>query len=107
MNEYTGHRSGFVQFVGLGAAIISIIVSIAKFLMRHPFVLKMMIFTMFIALTKAVIDYIMSKASSYIISNEITGLLAYFGVLDGLSLMIIIMISGFGTKQILAFVRST
>jgi len=31
---------------------------------------------------------------------------AYFGLLDGLSLYVTIVVAGFGVKQVLAFIRS-
>lgn len=107
MNDYNQMRGGFVQFIGIGLSIIALITTIAKFILRHPFILKMMIFSLFVGLIGSMITFILGKASGYIVSNEITGLLAYFGILQALALFISILLAGFGTKQILAFVRST
>lgn len=82
------------------------IASIASFIMKHPFVSKMMIFTLFTSMLTIAITYIKGLVAPYIVSNELMALAAYFGVLDGISLYITIIVAGFGVKQVLAFVRS-
>jgi len=80
--------------------------SIISFIIKHPFVSKMMIFTLFTALITALISYMKLLVAPYIINNSLLSLAAYFGVLDGLSVFLTILIAGFGAKQVLAFVRS-
>jgi hypothetical protein len=82
------------------------IASIVSFLIKHPFVAKMMIFTIFTAVITAVVVYIKGLVAPYIVSNSLMSLAAYFGVLDGLSLYLTIVLAGFGAKQVLAFIRS-
>ena len=82
------------------------IASIAAFIIKHPFVSKMMIFTIFTGLISAFVAYIKTLIVPYIVNNSLLSLAAYFGVLDGLSLYLTIIIAGFGAKQVLAFVRS-
>jgi len=82
------------------------IASIVSFIIKHPFVSKMMIFTIFTGLIGSLVFYIKSLVSPYIVDNILFSLAAYFGVLDGLSLYLTIVLAGFGAKQILAFVRS-
>ena len=80
--------------------------SIISFLIKHPFVLKMMIFSVFTSLITVAFSYLKDIVSPYVVSNPLLSLPAYFGILDGLSVYITILVAGFGVKQILAFVRS-
>lgn len=82
------------------------IASIVSFIIKHPFVSKMMIFSIFTALLTLAFTYIKSLVSPYIVGNSLMSLAAYFGILDGISIYVTILVSGFGVKQILAFVRS-
>ncbi|WP_294964662.1 hypothetical protein [Sulfurimonas sp.] len=80
--------------------------SIISFIIKHPFVAKMMMFSLFTALIALAISYFKSLVSGYIINNSLLALASYFGVLDGISLYLTIVLAGFGVKQVLAFVRS-
>lgn len=80
--------------------------SIISFIIRHPFVSKMMIFTLFTGLITAAVTYMQSLVAPYVVNNNILSIGAYFGILDGLSLYLTIVLAGFGVKQVLAFVRS-
>ena len=80
--------------------------SIISFIIKHPFVLKMMIFAIFVVLITGAITYLQSIVAPYIINNSLLAIAAYFGLLDGISLYLTIVLVGFGVKQILAFVRS-
>ena len=80
--------------------------SIASFIIRHPFVSKMMMFGVFTALLTLAFTYLKGLVTPYIINNSLMSLAAYFGILDGISLYITIIVAGFGVKQVLAFVRS-
>ncbi|WP_324170989.1 hypothetical protein [Sulfurimonas sp.] len=82
------------------------IASIASFIMKHPFVSKMMIFGVFTALLTLAFTYLKNLVAPYIVGNSLMSLAAYFGVLDGISIYITILVAGFGVKQVLAFVRS-
>jgi len=82
------------------------IASIASFIMRHPFVSKMMMFSIFTALLTLALTYVKTLVAPYIVTNSMMSLAAYFGILDGISIYITIIVSGFGVKQVLAFVRS-
>ena len=77
-----------------------------SFLVKHPFVLKMMLFTTFVAVIGSFLIYVKSLVTPYIVSNSLLSLVSYFGVLDAISLYITIVVAGFGAKQILAFIRS-
>jgi hypothetical protein len=76
------------------------------FLAKHPIVAKMLFFSVFLAILSAFVLYIKSLVLPYIISNSLFALADYFGVLDGISLYISIVLAGFGAKQILAYIRS-
>ncbi|WP_321777792.1 hypothetical protein [Sulfurimonas sp.] len=80
--------------------------SLAGFIMKHPFVSKMMIFTVFTALLTLAFSHLKGLVSPYIVGNSLMSLAAYFGVLDGISIYLTILVAGFGVKQVLAFVRS-
>ena len=88
--------------LGLASAFATII----SFIIKHPFVSKMMIFTVFTTLLTVAFSYLKSLVAPYVVSNSLMGLAAYFGILDGISLYITIIVAGFGMKQVLAFVRS-
>jgi hypothetical protein len=79
---------------------------IVSFIVKHPFVSKMMIFTIFTALIGLFVSYIQGLVSPYIVDNSFLAFAAYLGVLDALSLYLTIVLAGFGAKQLLAFVRS-
>ena len=80
--------------------------SIISFLIKHPFVLKMMVFTLFLAVLTAAVTYLQSLVAPYVVSSSFLSIGAYFGILDGLSVYITIVLAGFGVKQVLAFIRS-
>ena len=80
--------------------------SIISFIIKHPFVSKMMIFAIFTGLITALVSYIQGLVSPYIVNNSLLNVVAYFGVLDAISLYLTIILAGFGAKQVLAFVRS-
>lgn len=82
------------------------IASLAGFLIKHPFVSKMMIFSIFISLVPVSISFLQDLVSPYVVSNSIFAIASYFGFFDGLNLFISIVLTGFGIKQVLAFVRS-
>lgn len=86
--------------------IASAFASIIAFIIKHPFVSKMMIFAMFTALITLSVSYMQDIVSPYIVGNSLLSLSAYFGIIDGISLYLTIVLSGFGAKQILAFIRS-
>jgi hypothetical protein len=92
----------FAVLPALAAAFAAII----TFIIKHPFVSKMMIFGIFTALILAAVNYMLSLAAPYIIDNEILGLAAYFGLFNALSLYMSILIAGWGVKQVLGFVRT-
>jgi len=87
---------------GLATAFASII----SFIIKHPFVAKMMIFTIFTAVITYAVSYMKDMVAPYIVDNSLFALAGYFGVLDGLSLFLTIILAGWGAKQVLAFVRS-
>ena len=75
-------------------------------LVKHPFVLKMMIFTVFITILTRAVIYLQDLVTPYIVQSSLLSVGAYFGILDGISLYLTIILAGFGVKQILAFIRS-
>ena len=80
--------------------------SIVSFIIRNPFVSKMMIFSLFASLLTLAIGYLKGLVAPYIVSNGLMSLAAYLGILDGISLYLTIILAGFGVKQVLSFVRS-
>lgn len=80
--------------------------SIISFIIKHPFVSKMMIFALFTAILTSAVTYLQSLVAPYIVNNSVLSVGAYFGVLDGISVYLTIVLAGFGVKQVLAFVRS-
>jgi len=75
-------------------------------LVKNPFVQKMLLFSFFLGVITASVTYLQSLVSPYISSNPYLAVGAYFGILDGISLYLTIVLAGFGVKQILAFMRS-
>ncbi len=94
----------FAPFI---APIISFLVGVFAFLIKHPFVLKMMIFTIFTALITFVLNFVLGLVTPHIVNNGLFVIASQFGVLQGISLYITIILAGFGAKQVLAFVRAT
>lgn len=78
-----------------------------SFLIRHPFVLKMMMFSVFIGLITYALDFFFGMVRPYMVTNSIFVLASYLGLLHAISLYLSIILAGFGVKQVLAFVRST
>ena len=107
MNNYTGMRGGFVPILGLVGFIGAWLTALAQFILRHPLVLKMLIFSIFITLVGSAITYMITLVQPYINSNSVTALAAYFGVMQGIALYLTIILAGFGVKQVIAFLRST
>lgn len=89
------------------APIITFLTSVFAFLVKHPFVLKMMFFTIFTGLVTFALDFMFDLVSPYMIQNPIFVIASYLGILQAISLYITIVLAGFGVKQVLAFVRST
>ena len=79
---------------------------IISFIIKHPFVSKMMIFALFLAVLTTAVTYLQSLVTPYIVNSSILSLGAYFGFLDAISLYLTIVLAGFGVKQVLAFIRS-
>lgn len=89
------------------ALIWTALTSAFAFLVKHPFVLKMMIFTLFTGLIAFSLNFMFDMVRPYMIANSIFVLASYLGLLQAISLYITIVVAGFGMKQVLAFVRST
>ena len=64
----------FAPFI---APIISFLVTFFAFLIKHPFVLKMMIFALFTALIASSLTFIFLMVKPYIVSNSIIALALY------------------------------
>lgn len=96
-----------LAFVPWLAPVITFLTAFFAFLVKHPFVLKMMIFTIFAGLITFALNFMFDLVRPYIVSNGLLVMAVQLGVLQGLALYITIIIAGFGAKQILAFVRST
>lgn len=92
----------FPILIGIGG----FLASVATFILKHPFVSKMMMFGVFVGLLTYAFSYLKSLVAPYMINNSLFSLAAYFGIFDGLSIYVTILVAGFGVKQILAFVRS-
>ena len=76
------------------------------FLVKNPFVTKMLIFTLFLAIVGGALVYVKSLVTPYIVQNSALSLADYFGALNALSLYISIVVAGWGAKQVVAFTRS-
>lgn len=87
--------------------LVAFLSSAFAFLLRHPFVMKMMIFTLFLGFITFSLNFIFDMVKPYIVHNEVIALASYLGIMQAISLYITIIVAGFSTKQILAFVRST
>lgn len=89
------------------APVITFLTAVFAFLVKHPFVMKMMIFAIFTGLITFALNFMFDMVRPYIVSNSIIALASYLGVIQAISLYLTIIIAGFGAKQVLAFVRST
>ena len=77
-----------------------------SFILKHPLVTKMLIFSFFLGIISSVISFFVNMVSPYLVTNQLFSIVSYFGVMDGLSIYLTIILSGFGVKQVLAFIRS-
>lgn len=82
------------------------LVTFFNFISQHPIITKMLIFTTFLAVISYAITFIKSLVAPYLVTNSAFALASYFGILDGLSIYLTIIVAGFGVKQVLAFIRS-
>lgn len=89
------------------APVITFLTAVFSFLVKHPFVLKMMIFTIFTGLVAFALDFMFDMVRPYIVNNGLLIMAVQLGVIQGIALFITIIIAGFGAKQVLAFVRSS
>ncbi|MFH0708737.1 MAG: hypothetical protein V2A75_00885 [Pseudomonadota bacterium] len=96
-----------LAFVPWLAPVISFLTSVFVFLVKHPFVLKMMIFAIFTGLVTYAFHFMVDLVKPYIVSNGLLVMAIQLGVLQGLALFLTIIVAGFGAKQVLAFIRST
>jgi len=75
-------------------------------LVKHPLVVKMVIFAFFVGLIHVGITFISDLVKPYISSIPGAGLLCALGVFNAIKIYITILIAGWAMKQLLAFVRS-
>jgi len=68
--------------------------------------IKMLMFIPFMALLYGAILYLTNLVTPYIEGNQIISFIAYFGILDALSLYFSILISGWGVKQVLNYISN-
>lgn len=94
----------FAPFI---APIITFLTAAFAYLVKHPFVLKMMIFGIFTGIIAFAFNFIFNMVRPYISDNGLLIMAVQLGVIQGLALYITIIIAGFGAKQVLAFVRSS
>ena len=73
---------------------------------KNPIIAKMAMFTVFLSVITFAFGFIKDMIAPYMINNSLTAMAGYFGVLDGISLYVTIVVAGFGVKQVLAFIRS-
>jgi len=76
------------------------------FFVKHPIITKMLVFPFFIGIILFAISFIKDLVIPYVQGNSLMALASYLGVLDGINIFLTIIIAGFGTKQVLAFIRS-
>lgn len=94
----------FAPFI---APIVTFLTTVFAFLIKHPFVLKMMVFAIFTGLVASALSFVFGMVRPYVINNSIIALASYLGLIQAISLYLTIIIAGFGAKQVLAFVRSS
>ena len=76
------------------------------FLVKNPFVMKMLIFGVFTAVIASSLVFAKSLVTPYIVQNELLSLANYFGAINAVSLYVSIVVAGWGAKQVVAFIRS-
>lgn len=97
-------RGGYVFIL---SAIATGLATFFGLILRHPIIVKMMIFTTFTGLLTYSFSFIKALVTPHIVNNTLLSLLAHFGILDGISLYLTIIVSGFFMKQVLHFISST
>ena len=91
----------------IAAWIVSALTAAFGFLVKHPFVLKMMYFTFFVLLVHRAIDYFLDFVRPYLQTIPFLNLLCYFGVISAINIFFSFLIAGFAVRQLLAFSRSS
>jgi hypothetical protein len=76
------------------------------FLLKHPFVTKMLFFSIFVGIIAAALSFLFDMVRPYIVSSSALSIAYQLGLFQALALYITIVLAGFGVKQVLAFVRS-
>ena len=89
------------------AALVSAVGVAISYLVKHPFVLKMMLFPLFIAVILYAVNWFVDWLMPYLSGVPALGYAAYFGALDGISLYLTIITAGFLVRQVLRFVATT
>jgi len=78
-----------------------------SFLLKHPFVLKMMFFPFFITIILYSVSFFSQWLTPLISGSTVLGYAAYFGALDALSIYLSIITAGFLVRQVLRFVATS
>lgn len=89
------------------AWIVSALTQFFGFVVKHPFVLKMMIFGFFVLAIHRFLGFMMGFVSPYLSSNTLLNLACYLGVIAAIKLYFSIVVAGFGAKQVLGFMKTT
>jgi vacuolar-type H+-ATPase subunit I/STV1 len=88
------------------APLASFLASAFAFLIKHPFVTKMMFFSIFIGIIATALSFLFDLVRPYILSSTALSIAYQLGLFQALALYITIVLAGFGVKQVLAFIRS-
>jgi len=91
----------------VAAWLVSALTAAFGFLVKHPFVAKMMLFSFFVLAVQRFITFVVGLLKPFLVNIPFLNLLCYFGVISALELLFSIVIAGFGAKQVLAFMRTT
>lgn len=73
---------------------------------KHPIVLKMMFFSMFLAILHYAISKFFLFVTPYIVDSPVLVIAYKLGLVSALSLYITIVLAGFGMKQVISYIKS-
>jgi len=75
-------------------------------LVKNPLVQKMGFFTIFLAVVYHVINYFIASFKLYIFGGSVFSVACQLGAIRAIQIYFSIILSGWGAKQVLAFIRS-
>jgi hypothetical protein len=79
--------------------------TVVTLLTRHPIVTKMLVFTFFVGILTSASAFVLGLVTPYMSAFPYWQFASWLGINNALSLYFSILISGWGVKQVLSFIK--